>query len=109
MKTIYSLSIVLVSSFALLASCSKKGTVTPPKTKVITVSTLAGSGTVGLVNGTGTAAEFDQASDLAISNGELYVADWLNNVVRKINLGGYYLCRYRRTRFSQWDLNHGGI
>jgi len=97
MKTIYSLSIVLVSSFALLASCSKKGTVTPPKTKVITVSTLAGSGTVGLVNGTGTAAEFDQASDLAISNGELYVADWLNNVVRKINLGNAAVTTYAGT------------
>jgi sugar lactone lactonase YvrE len=51
------------------------------------VSTLAGNGTVGFVNGEGAQAEFDQASDLAISsNGDLYVADWLNSVVRKISL-----------------------
>jgi sugar lactone lactonase YvrE len=87
MKAIYYPLVILTTTLVLLSSCSKKGGVTPVKAKVLTVSTLAGDGTAGLINGTGTAAEFHQASDLAISSGgDLYVGDWLNNVVRKINL-----------------------
>ena len=89
MKSIYFyLSIITVSASVVLWSCSKKQPVTPVQPKaVITVSTLAGNGTVGLINGAGTAAEFNQASDPAISSTrDLYVGDWLNNVVRKITL-----------------------
>jgi sugar lactone lactonase YvrE len=88
MKVIYYPLAILSIAMLVLSSCSKKGGVTPAKTQTtVTVSTLAGNGTVGLVNGTGTSAEFNQASDLAISiSGDLYVGDWLNSVVRKINL-----------------------
>ncbi|MGZ3763127.1 MAG: NHL repeat-containing protein [Mucilaginibacter sp.] len=87
MKAIYYPLAILTATLTLLSSCSKKAAVTPTKPKVLTVTTLAGNGTAGLLNGTGTAAEFHQASDLAIStSGDLYVGDWLNNVVRKINL-----------------------
>ncbi len=50
-----------------------------------TVSTFAGSGTAGLVNDVGTAACFNHPDALTIDNaGNIYVADELNHVIRKI-------------------------
>lgn len=53
-------------------------------------STLAGkTGTASLVNATGSAAEFDYPTGIAIdSSGNLYVADDDNNVIRKVTPGG---------------------
>ncbi len=54
-----------------------------------TVSTLAGTGTVGFVNATGTAASFWQPYGVAVdSKGNVYVADANNNAIRKIAPGG---------------------
>ena len=51
-----------------------------------TVSTIAGSGTPGNIDGAGAAARFNRPSDLAVSGNTLYVADYNNHRIRAIDL-----------------------
>ncbi|WP_063824369.1 stalk domain-containing protein [Paenibacillus daejeonensis] len=52
------------------------------------VSTIAGDGVMGLVDGEGAAARFNGPMDVAVTNsGVIYVADTLNHVIRKIEQG----------------------
>ena len=54
-----------------------------------TVSTFAGTGTAGAVDGIGSAASFNAPSGIAIdATGNLYVADRANNKIRKITSAG---------------------
>jgi hypothetical protein len=48
------------------------------------VTTLAGNGTAGSTDGTGTAALFDQPIKLTTDGTNLYVSDWNNFIIRKI-------------------------
>ena len=53
------------------------------------VTTLAGSTTAGYLDGQGTAAQFNQPAGVAVdSGGNVYVADILNNNIRKITSAG---------------------
>jgi len=52
------------------------------------VSTLAGSGAAGSSNGTGILASFSSPSDVAADgSGNLFVADYTNNLIRQIVIG----------------------
>ena len=52
-----------------------------------TVTTLAGSGTAGYLEGIGTTASFNNPQGVAFGpDGMLYVSDDNNNVVRKLDL-----------------------
>ena len=56
---------------------------------VATVSTLAGSGSIGSANATGTAASFMGPAGVAVAaDGAVYVADRLNTNIRKITAAG---------------------
>lgn len=53
------------------------------------VSTIAGTGAIGYVDGTASEATFNEPSSIVIdSQGNLYVADRENHAVRKISLSG---------------------
>ncbi|TFE30778.1 stalk domain-containing protein [Cohnella luojiensis] len=53
------------------------------------VTTLAGNGNLGLTDGVGAKASFYNPSDVSVdSQGNVYVADTLNNVIRKVTVDG---------------------
>jgi sugar lactone lactonase YvrE len=53
------------------------------------VSTFAGSGVAGAADGPGTLASFNEPTGIAVdANGNLYVADTYNNLIRKVSTAG---------------------
>jgi sugar lactone lactonase YvrE len=69
-----------------LGACKKSSG--PPAPLVVTVSTLAGNLTAGDVNGNGTAAQFSEPYGVAYKQGNIYVADYHNFLLRQITLAG---------------------
>jgi DNA-binding beta-propeller fold protein YncE len=51
-----------------------------------TVTTISGNGQKGLVNGAGASAEWSNPKGIIVRAGKLYVADYLNDVIRSIEL-----------------------
>ncbi len=83
---------LLIAACALASvfyGCSKSKTdnVTPSQTGGVT--TYVGNGTAGLVNGSGTGAELNLPSDMAVdASGNLYISEKGNNIIRKVAPGG---------------------
>jgi len=72
-----------------LASCKKDEPEIEAPLAYKTVSTLAGNGTAGYANGTGTAATFEAPEGIiADGQGNVYVADAGNHCIRKITAAG---------------------
>ena len=50
------------------------------------VTTVAGSGSTGTTDGPGSSARFNRPYGLAVKNSDIYVADYENNSIRKIDI-----------------------
>ncbi len=88
MKNLYK---VLFSTLFFATFGFGQPTMTIATTLAITpeVTTLAGSGSQGSANGTGTAASFSNPRGIAVDgSGNVYVADYANHLIRKITLAG---------------------
>ncbi|TJZ50564.1 hypothetical protein FAZ15_21320 [Sphingobacterium olei] len=53
------------------------------------VMTVAGNGTIGNVDGQGSAARFNYANNLVVENGNIYMVDMQNHSLRYISPSGY--------------------
>ncbi len=85
------LYIILISLFSLtVISCAKKSstssssTTTDNTTTSGAVTTVAGTGSSGSANGTGTSASFNYPQGITTDGTNLYVADYSNHLIRKI-------------------------
>lgn len=69
---------------------------TTPAANSGVVTTIAGTGTSGYYNATGTAATFNQPYHLVINSSKtaLYLAEYGNHVIRQITLPGYVVTTY---------------
>ena len=77
-----------------LLACKKHDVITvapptPPPPLTFTVTTLAGGSATGYAEGTGAAAQFNNAIDLAVDQqGNVYVIDDVNQRIRKVTPAG---------------------
>ena len=85
------LHLILISLFSLtVISCAKKSstssssTTTDNTTTSGAVTTLAGTGSSGSANGTGTSASFNLPRGITTDGTNLYVAEYGNHLIRKI-------------------------
>lgn len=106
MKSFKTPQLILIMLVFAIASCSKNDATKPAA--VLTVSTLAGNTTAGHENGVGKAAGFNNPSSIVIGpDGLLYVGDWANNLIRKINASTSAVTTFTGTVAPGY--NDGGI
>ncbi len=82
---------LLLIAVLFITSCGKEleFRTKPVDPNAVSISTLAGNGSQGSTNGTGTFASFYQPTGVATDTaGNIYVADLRNNLVRKISPAG---------------------
>ena len=80
---------LLLIIIVLFTACQKDIVFAPPASGTSATNILAGNGIQGNINGTGTGASFYQPTGLAVdANGNVYVADFRNNMVREISPAG---------------------
>jgi sugar lactone lactonase YvrE len=85
------LTFLLIAAAFIFSSCSKENgyNIYSFSTNPANVTSLAGNGGQGNNNGTGTAAAFDNPSGLAVNAaGDIFVADFRNNVIREVTQAG---------------------
>lgn len=83
--------LVLAMGGALLLTACGSGTATPGMGDGMTLTVLAGTlaGPVGHMDSTGTAASFNNPQGIVMdNNGNIYVADTLNDTLRRVSLMG---------------------
>jgi len=86
-KSKISFSILLCT--LVISSCKKDNTPPGPSANYGLTSTLAGSGSTGNADGTGTAASFNYPCGISLdAAGNLYVGDRFNHKVRKVTPAG---------------------
>ena len=79
------LYIILISLFSLTVnSCAKKSSTSSNTTTSGAVTTVAGTGSSGSANGTGTSASFNYPTGITTDGTNLYVGDTDNHLIRKI-------------------------
>ena len=80
------LHVILISLFSLtIISCAKKSnTSSSSSSEGSAVTTLAGTGSSGSANGTGTLASFSRFQGITRDGTNLYVSDTYNHLIRKI-------------------------
>ena len=59
------------------------------KSPVAIIETLAGTGEKGAVNGSGKSASFGNPSIAVDSSGNVFIGDYGNKLIRKIDISGY--------------------
>jgi sugar lactone lactonase YvrE len=81
-------SILFIALTILLLSCKKKQDSLEPS--LMGVGTFAGTGTTGSTNGIANAASFNDPTGITIdAAGNIFVADFGNNLIRKITASGF--------------------
>lgn len=79
----------LILAFLVVACEDEPQEIPEVEEEALTVSTLAGGGEPGLVDGVGSMARFNYPSGMVVdAGGNLYVADYSNHSIRKITSAG---------------------
>src|ERR1700684_1744346 len=79
----------LLITIALFTACQKDNIYSLPPPGPATADVLAGNGVQGSINGTGIGASFFQPTGVAVdASGNVYVADFRNNLIREISPAG---------------------